>query len=593
MMPIWNALQAEVLKLKRTMALRLVVLASVVVALLAFFIQSVAITRAIGDFAAALWDAHARNALTIWAVFLMPLLITVEAALLGAVEHGEQQWKHLFALPVPRYAIYVAKFLLLQGLIGLGTVLVGVFVIASGWLLILWHPVLAAAGPAPIASILHQAIRCWLASGLVLSVSLWVALRWPSFTVPLGVGIAGTFFALFAQSAKAAQYYPWLLPLDALTGTDRTAALAIGIGGGVFVATTGCIDFVRREESAPPRLASSGMAALAALLIGFAGVGLYLDRETLWAPQASYATKFVTVDKDVELEVLDWGGTGRPIILLSGLGDTAHVFDRFAAKLIGRYHVYGITRRGFGASSAPPSGYSADRLGDDVLAVMEVLKLHKPVLVGHSIGGEELSSIGSRHPDKIAGVVYLDAAYPYAYYDPALGDFDIDLFQLDDKIELLKPGSGLRDKRPIMKELLVGLGGFENVLKEHLVQLDAMSSGGDVAASSLAGMTERQKRGLAAAQAIAAGEQKYARIPVSILAIYALPHDFSNGPLSASAVEAKDISDITGPQAKAFEAAFPSARVVRLPHASHYVFQSNEADVLREMDAFITSLPQD
>lgn len=592
MMPVWNALQAEVLKLKRTMALRLVVLAPAVVALLAFFIQSVAIRRGIGDFAAALWDSYPRNALTLWAVFLMPLLITVEAALLGGLEHGEQQWKHLFALPVPRHAIYVAKFLLLQGLIGLGTVLVGLFVLASGWLLILWHPVLAAAGPAPIASILRQVIQCWLASGLVLSVSLWVALRWPSFTVPLGVGIAGTFFALFAQSAQAAKYYPWLLPLDALTGTDRTAALIIGISGGVLMATIGCIDFVRREESAPPRLGSIGVAALATVLIAFAGVGLYLDRETLWAPQASYATQFVTVDKDVKLEVLDWGGTGRPIILLSGLGDTAHVFDRFAAKLIGRFHVCGITRRGFGASSAPPLGYSADRLGDDVLAVMEVLNLHKPVLVGHSIGGEELSSIGSRYPDKIAGLVYLDAAYPYAYYDPALGDFNIDLFQLDDKIERLKPGSGLREKRPIMKELLASLGGFKKVLKEHLVRLDALSSGGDVAAPSLAGMTERQKRGLAAARAIAAGEQKYAQIPVPILAIYALPHDYGNGPLSASAVEAKDISDITGPQAKAFEAAFPSARVVRLPHASHYVFQSNEADVLREMDAFITSLPQ-
>jgi hypothetical protein len=36
----------------------------------------------------------------------------------------------------------------------------------------------------------------------------------------------------------------------------------------------------------------------------------------------------------------------------------------------------------------------------------------------------------------------------------------------------------------------------------------------------------------------------------------------------------------------------PSARVVRLPHANHYVFRSNEADVLREMNAFFASLPQ-
>jgi non-heme chloroperoxidase len=43
-------------------------------------------------------------------------------------------------------------------------------------------------------------------------------------------------------------------------------------------------------------------------------------------------------------------------------------------------------------------------------------------------------------------------------------------------------------------------------------------------------------------------------------------------------------------QAKAFENAVPTARVVRLAGAHHYVFLSNEADVLREMRAFLTGL---
>ena len=49
--------------------------------------------------------------------------------------------------------------------------------------------------------------------------------------------------------------------------------------------------------------------------------------------------------------------------------------------------------------------------------VLDQLRVNRPVLVGHSVGGEELSSIGSRHPEKVAGLVYLDAAYGYAYYD--------------------------------------------------------------------------------------------------------------------------------------------------------------------------------
>ena len=106
---------------------------------------------------------------------------------------------------------------------------------------------------------------------------------------------------------------------------------------------------------------------------------------------SSHHVQFVTVDKDVKLEVLDWGGSGPPLVFLAGGGDTAHVFDTFAPKFTISHHVYGITRRGFGKSSAPPpteENYAADRLGDDVLAVIDALKLNRPVLAGHSIAGE-------------------------------------------------------------------------------------------------------------------------------------------------------------------------------------------------------------
>lgn len=61
----------------------------------------------------------------------------------------------------------------------------------------------------------------------------------------------------------------------------------------------------------------------------------------------------VDVGDGVKVEVLDWGGTGRAMVLLAGSGDTAHVYDQFAPKLTPAFHVYGITRRGFGTSSKP------------------------------------------------------------------------------------------------------------------------------------------------------------------------------------------------------------------------------------------------
>jgi len=150
----------------------------------------------------------------------------------------------------------------------------------------------------------------------------------------------------------------------------------------------------------------------------------------------------VTVDKDVQLEVLDWGGTGRPVILLAGSGNTAHIYDDFAPKLAETYHVYGITRRGYGASSSPANGYSVHRQADDIVAVLDVLKINRPILLGHSFAGQELSSVSTRFPNKIAGAVYLDAAYSYAFYDSSVGEFAFDLPDLQEKLERLNGAQG-------------------------------------------------------------------------------------------------------------------------------------------------------
>ena len=151
------------------------------------------------------------------------------------------------------------------------------------------------------------------------------------------------------------------------------------------------------------------------VLLAFLAVPLHSQSLAVWKDPSTHTTRFVTVDKDVLLEVLDWGGSGRPIILLAGGGNTAHEFDDFAPKLTAHHHVYGITRRGFGASGYSATDHPADRLGDDVVAVIDALNLKKPILVGHSIAGVELSSIANSYPNRVGGLVYLDAAYSYAF----------------------------------------------------------------------------------------------------------------------------------------------------------------------------------
>jgi len=104
-------------------------------------------------------------------------------------------------------------------------------------------------------------------------------------------------------------------------------------------------------------------------------------------------------------------------VLLAG-GNTAHVFASLAPKLATHFHVYGITRRGAGVSSSPPSGYTVRQSGDDVAAVLDALGLTDPVLIGHSAAGQEMSAVSKYHPGRAAALVYLDAGGPFALYNP-------------------------------------------------------------------------------------------------------------------------------------------------------------------------------
>ena len=349
-----------------------------------------------------------------------------------------------------------------------------------------------------------------------------------------------------------------------------------------------------------------------------------------WRDSSPHSIQFISVDDNVKLEVLDWGGSGRPLVLLAGLGNTAHVFDDFAPKLTSAYHVVGITRRGYGASSIPESGYSADRLGDDVLAVLDALKLARPVLVGHSIAGEELSSVGTRYPDRIAGLIYLDAAYSHAYYyRSGTASLWLDSDQLKKKLDQFKPETSRAERKQLIREMLEqSLPDFEQDLREFEDWMQAtpaqvsppptpspddLSSfsayrgwtahtfGTNYPESELRQMNETKADGSVGKHqdkarirsAIEAGEQKYAKIGVPVLAIYANPHD--PGPYAFNttaervAAEALETADINA-MAKAFEVGIPSSRVVQIPNANHYVFLSNESDVLREMRSFLAGL---
>ena len=308
-----------------------------------------------------------------------------------------------------------------------------------------------------------------------------------------------------------------------------------------------------------------------------------------WKDPSPHTTRFVTVEKGVRLEVLDWGGSGRPLVLLSGGGDTAHVFDDFAPKLTPSFHVYGITRRGFGQSGFSPEGWGADRLGDDVLAVLNALNLKKPVLVGHSLGGEELSSVATRYPSRVAGLVYLEAGYPYAF-DNGKGPTMKDLQDL----------KNLAPHAPPPSESDPALASFAALQQACLDALGFTYPEGELRQQYSTTPEGRigEEREFPGQAVMLEGTKKYVDIPVPALVIFALPHsqakwmnDSADPKVRESANAFYAAADaLTAKQAKVFEEGVPTAHVVRLRGADHYVYLSNEAEVLREMKSFFSTL---
>jgi non-heme chloroperoxidase len=331
-----------------------------------------------------------------------------------------------------------------------------------------------------------------------------------------------------------------------------------------------------------PRRVRLGGPLLAILLVESLGA-----EAAPWRDPSPHTVRFVTAEDGVRLEVLDWGGAGRPVVLLAGGGNTAHVFDDFAPKLAAHYRVYGITRRGFGASGFAESPNPVDRLRDDVLSTLEALRLDRPVLAGHSIAGAEMSAVARSQPLRIAGLVYLDAAYPYAFDDgtgPAMREF-----MAVEGPGQPTPGAGdLKSFATLQErdERVKGLRTPEAELRQTWESDGTAPTG-----------KRRQFPGARVFTTILESGDKYDHIPVPALAIFALPHvperwmRESRDPAVQKRSRAyfATIDALTEKQAKVVEAGVPTARVVRVP-GSHHIFISNAPAVRHEMRKFIDRL---
>jgi ABC-2 type transport system permease protein len=246
-----RSLSAEFLKTKRTLAIWMVLIAPTVVCFLQFMVLMKIAPNFGNETPIEMWRSTASNMLNIWTILAMPLFITLETALLANVEHSEKQWKHLFALALPRWSAYAAKWLVAAGLAAMSMAVLVIEVVLVGYAAQAIRPALEFSGTPPLGWMARTGGLVFLCSLLILSIHTWVALHWKSFTVAVGFGMAATVAnIIIMNSDEWSRYYPWALPIQALPVSESTilpVVLAVCVVGGVVLALLGGWEVVRRD----------------------------------------------------------------------------------------------------------------------------------------------------------------------------------------------------------------------------------------------------------------------------------------------------------------------------------------------------------
>jgi N-formylmaleamate deformylase len=121
------------------------------------------------------------------------------------------------------------------------------------------------------------------------------------------------------------------------------------------------------------------------------------------------------------------GGNKPPIVLLHGFTDNALCWTRVAHVLEQEYDVIMVDARGHGLSEGPTTGFSGQLRSDDVVAFIQALDLHRPFLLGHSMGAGTATMVASQHPDLIRAILLEDPAWSTSISPPLNEDAEIQL----------------------------------------------------------------------------------------------------------------------------------------------------------------------
>lgn len=137
--------------------------------------------------------------------------------------------------------------------------------------------------------------------------------------------------------------------------------------------------------------------------------------------------QYVRTDDDVDIAYRDIG-SGRPLVLVHGLGIEGRIWEYQLAALSDQSRLIVPDLRGHGDSEKPAAGYSLERLADDIETLVTALDLENVVVVGWSLGGYIGAIYGARTPAALDRLVIVGSGVVHWGADPSVeSTYSLDL----------------------------------------------------------------------------------------------------------------------------------------------------------------------
>jgi pimeloyl-ACP methyl ester carboxylesterase len=157
-----------------------------------------------------------------------------------------------------------------------------------------------------------------------------------------------------------------------------------------------------------------GLAALLLLAVALGGNAILTSGETK-AARPDIGRIVHVLGRSLQVRE-DGPRGGSPIVLIHRFAGSIHEWDAVVGRLASKHRVIRVDLLGHGGSEKPSSGYSIENQARLIAAVLDALRVHDALVVGHSMGGDIAVALASTRRDLVNRLVLIDANPEWRFF---------------------------------------------------------------------------------------------------------------------------------------------------------------------------------